>query len=163
MTKSRGIRIRRGTALAFYEEHRDDVTDECMIWPYSQDKDGYGYVWIPGKGHYTRVTVLACITHNGPMPAPGMVAAHGECHNVLCWNGKHLMWKTHAENAVDRYRDGTALVGETNPRSKLTTDAVLDIRAQAAAGEPRKVLALEHGVGVKAIDKIINRQRWGHI
>jgi len=163
MTKSRGVRTPRGTAMRYFEAHIHDQTDDCMIWPYAADKDGYGYLWRPGAGRYTRVGVLACTYRNGPMPRPGMVAAHGTCHDVRCWNPRHLTWKTHYENAQDRKRDGTTLHGEANHRAKLTEELVLQIRALHREGNSQTEIGRRIGVTSKLVNSIVLRRRWAHL
>jgi len=163
MTKSRGIRTPRGEAEAYFYRHLNDPVDGCKIWPYNTDKDGYGYVWLKGSGRYSRVTVLACENRWGLMPSPGMVAAHGPCTSVLCWEGEHLTWKTHLQNAADRLRDGTALVGEKNPRARLTEVDVREIRSRASRGVKYLILAEEFSTTEKYISSIVTRLRWRHI
>lgn len=165
MTKSRGIRTRRGEAEEYFRLHlNDEPRDGCKLWPYNTDKDGYGYVWIQGSGRYSRVTVLACEFRWGPMPQPGMVAAHGPCESVLCWEGAHLSWKTHKQNAADRFRDGTDLSGERNPVAKLTSENVMEIRRiYALGGVTQSDLAGAFGVGSQTISKIVTGARWRHL
>lgn len=164
MTPSRGIRRPKGTALRYLREHMNDETDECMLWPFSTDKDGYGYVWFPGEKNYRRVTVLACEHRHGPMPQSGMVAAHGQCHDIHCWNPRHLTWKTHYQNAQDRLRDGTGLHGEANHQAVLTAAAVTEIRSiYAAGGVTQTQLADRYGISSKTVSKLIRRERWKHL
>lgn len=59
----------------------------------------------------------------------------------------------------------SAAVGRTWVKSatagrKLSADKVADIRARAAAGEPYKVLAPEHGVSIPTISDIVLRKTW---
>src|SRR5664279_488788 len=69
---------RRTDVIDYFYAHLDDVTDECMIWPYGRTGGPtgvYGLVYIDGKPRRTHV--LACEHRWGPMPEPGMHAAHG--------------------------------------------------------------------------------------
>jgi hypothetical protein len=170
MTRSRGVRRRRGEAWEYFCSNLwlPASSGGCKLWPYNHDKDGYGYVWINGARRYSRVSVLACEATWGPMPEPGMVAAHGRderCVSVSCWEGVHLGWKTHKENAADRRRDGTKDDGGLNPRAKLTEADVLAIRAAWAAGNGRNqsLLAQTYGVAPQTISKIVTRAGWNHI
>lgn len=151
---------KRNGALAYFREHLHDVTDGCMIWPYSTNR-GYGQVWIDGRFH--RVHVLACEAHSGPRPSPAHEAAHGPCHNQACWNGRHLSWKTRAENEADKVRDGTLLQGEAHGSAKLTVPEVLAIRAAALAGTPQRPIAAAFGVSQVTVSRIVRRTHWSHV
>lgn len=149
-----GGRTSRGEPLAFLRDHLNDDTDECVIWPFATGGKGYGQVEVEGRT--TSVHVLACEYHHGPRPL-GMEAAHAPviCHNRLCFNGRHLSWKTSAENKADRPSDGTLLVGDTHPSSRLTLSQVAEIRNRPPG--PRgyqKELAREFRVSESLISKI---------
>lgn len=163
MTKSKGIKVPRGEAFSYFTAHRYESVEGCKLWPYNVDKDGYGMVWIDGSGRYKRLGVVACEDRWGPMPEPGMVAAHGDCHNPLCWNQDHLTWKTHKQNALDRERDGTTLYGESNSQARLTNVLVLEIRAKHAEGVAQHQLRREYGLSSQHISNIVNRKRWAHL
>lgn len=163
MTKSRGIRRRRGAAEAFFTSHRYDRQDGCKLWPYNVDKDGYAIVWIAGDGHYSRLAVIACGDRWGPMPEPGMVAAHGPCHDPLCWAGEHVSWKTHKQNAEDRYRDQTALTGTSNHMASLTDQIVLAIREDLRLGMRNRDVAAKYNITTQQASRIGLRQRWKHL
>lgn len=96
----------QGEALAFFLTHVDDVTGECMIWPYSIAGKGYGCVHIDGVKRY--VHILACERHHGPRP-PGMQAVHAPviCHDPACFNWQHLFWATPRENEDHKVLDET--------------------------------------------------------
>jgi hypothetical protein len=81
--------------------------EECWEWPWSKNQYGYGNVGIDGKTK--RVHILACEHAHGPMPEPGMYAAHEPevCHNPACFRPDHLRWATAKENTADRKIDGT--------------------------------------------------------
>lgn len=147
--------------LDYFREHLYDQTDECMLWPYAAAR-GYGQVWLDGRAQ--AVHVLACIAHHGPRP-PGMEAAHGPCHNPRCWNGRHLSWRTTAQNhGEDRLRDGTHPRGEGNPKAKLTADDVRAIRAEyARGGVSLRDLGARYGIYFTTVGAIVRRQKWAHI
>ncbi len=132
-----------------------------MIWPYALTSAGYGNLTVDGRQQSPHV--LACIAFHGPRP-PGAEATHGPCHNRACWNPRHLSWKTRAENAGDRARDGSLLHGERNVQAKLTTAQVVEIRALYAAGRFTQAdLARRYGVSRRAVGRVVDRTRWGHI
>ena len=57
---------------------------------------------------------------------------------------------------------GRAL-GERNGHSRLTADAVRDIRSSAAAGVATSVLARRYGVGWAAVQGVLAGRTWGHV
>jgi len=134
------------------------VTDECMIWPYAR-AGRYGSVWLgPGLREY--VHVVACEHAHGPRPT-GMQAAHGPCNKTLCFNPRHLSWKTRLDNERDKLRDGTNTpTGVQNHASKLTPDAVIAIRQKHREGHTQAELSREYGVTPGAIRKIIYWLTW---
>lgn len=64
----------------------------------------------------------------------------------------------HALHILKRGRLSQA--GEHNVMAKLTWEAVRDIRARRAMGEPLKTIANAYGVTDRAISKVALRQRW---
>ena len=55
------------------------------------------------------------------------------------------------------------MFGEHNGRSKLTQAQVITIRERHAAGETRKALALEYGLAVSSVGRIVTGQKWPHV
>lgn len=149
-------------ARAHFEANLMLDTDDCKTWPYATNSAGYGSIGIDGKT--LAVHVLACIAWNGPKPE-GKEAAHGPCHNPLCWNGRHLSWKTRLENQHDKFRDGTDNKGVKHPRARLTEADVLEIRALAAAGVSQRDIALKFGIPHRSgqVSSIVHRRYWAHI
>lgn len=151
---------KHGEPLAYYLDHVEDDTDDCIIWPYAITA-GYGTVRLNGRRQY--VHVLACEQHYGPKPVPGMWVAHAPviCHNPLCFNWRHLRWATLQENLADRFIDQTTPAGEANGRAKLTSTQVAAIRADyATSGISQRALACKFGVGKTAINNIVHNRRW---
>ncbi len=54
------------------------------------------------------------------------------------------------------------MFGERNGSSKLTQAEVVTIRERYAAGETRKALALEYGLAVSSVGRIVTGQKWPH-
>lgn len=73
-----------------------------------------------------------------------------------------LEWSTSADNIKHAWKTGLCKkqLGEKHSQSVLIDKDVLFIRSSELS---RKELSKMFGVGVKCIDKIINRQRWKHI
>lgn len=128
------------TGYEYLQAEMVDAGDECIEWPYSTVTNGYGKVKIAGKTRGVHVVALELTT---PRPAgkvcsvkgnwvegSKLQAAHGPCHNRLCFNPRHLSWKTNAENQRDKKRDGTNLDGERNHKCKLTGAQCAEIIAR---------------------------------
>ena len=98
------VRAKPFEANNWFYDHLYDETDECIIWPFWKCR-GYGYLNCNGK--MERISVLVCEEHYGLRPDKFHDAAHGPCNNPACMNYRHLSWKTHQENCLDRQRDGT--------------------------------------------------------
>lgn len=106
--------IKHGEAQDFLRYASTYSGDECLIWPYGKNSNGYGRVNYRGKikGAHEVVTTLS----RGPKPTP----RHESCHScgnghLGCVNQKHLRWGTRKENMQDAIGHGT-LRGKRRPR-----------------------------------------------
>jgi hypothetical protein len=106
--------------------------------------------------------VLACEAFNGPMPTPGLDAAHS-CHRPLCWNGRHLRWATRKENMADQLIDGTRNQGERNGGSRLTEAQVYEVRRLYDEGVQPTELAIRYGIAKNHVHQIGRRTRWRYL
>jgi len=106
------------------------VTDDCVVWERGKFADGYGRVRMDGKSRRVHRVALQ-LTKPAPMgkvcsvtgewvPGHKLQAAHGPCHEPLCFNPRHLAWSTGHENMADKKRDGTHNDNENNPQCKLS-------------------------------------------
>ena len=123
--------------------------DDCWPWTGRINKHGYGEV--VAEGHRWRTHQLAYYFGHGKPPQK-MV-----CHtcedrpdNKRCCNPAHLYDGTPLSNAQDRKATGgyPSLPGHLNPTSKLTPEAVTDIRTSK---EPARVLAARYGVSRRSV------------
>ena len=106
------------------------------------------------------VHVLILEAFVGPRPE-----GHESCHN----NGNtadcrvsNLRWDTYAGNLADKIKHGRVPRGETSGMSKLTDEAVRQIREKRKQGVTQIVLAKEFGVSKAAI-KYATRIGWRHV
>lgn len=147
-----------GAPIRWIKDHAFFDRDECLIWPYSRAKSGYGDINGVGGAHR-----FMCEVAHGLPKSIGMHAAHN-CGRGAdgCVNPKHLRWATPIENARDRIIHGTSNRGEMNGQSKLTVDIVRRIRSLAGKMRQEEIADI-FGVRRQAIGKIISRDRWGWV
>jgi hypothetical protein len=126
------------------------------------DGEGYRVVTLTRNNRWRawRVAALVCAAFHGPRPL-GTQAAHGDGvrHHDFPDN---LRWATPLEQASDKNRHGTTVMGEKLHLSKLTED---DIRAIRRDHQPRNGAALgrKYGVTSSNISSIIKRKTWKHV
>lgn len=133
----------------------------CVPWPYNKNEKGYGRIGIDGRP--TLVSRLACERENGPPPTPKHQAAHS-CGNghLGCVTRLHLSWKTHKQNMEEAVTHGTISHGEVRYNSKLTEDAIREIRQLRGKVSQRK-LGARFGVSHTVIGKVQHGEDWAHI
>lgn len=127
--------------------------DECLLWPFYRDPNGYGRV-----SRRLAHRVVCEIVHGKP-ESSRMEAAHS-CGNghLGCVSGNHLRWATKAENAADTVAHGRSHRG-SHPMAKLVPADVVKIR-ELIGTRTTAELADAYGVSKSAIDLIRNRKRW---
>lgn len=153
-----GGRTGNGELMAWLEAHVDYGGDDCLKWPYTTGKNGYGMVSFRGvRSNSSRVM---CVLAHGEPPTSRHEAAHicGKGHEA-CVNPSHLAWKTTAENHLDKVIHGTTNRSGRLPTSCLSERDVLYIR-RVAGTVTQKSLADKFGVDQSHINKIIKRKVW---
>jgi hypothetical protein len=113
-------------------------------------------------GSTVTVATVVCETFHGPIPKPGMHAAH-EDGNSLNDRAGNLSWKTVVENHADKKRHGTQLRGDAVPGAKLNAEVIQIIRHEVTQGVSRKALASRFSVTESSIGHIVNRKTWSHV
>ncbi len=146
-------RAKRGEPMEFILNIPD--TDECVLWPFGTNKNGYGNMKYKGK--VVESSVVSLTIHKGEKEE-GQVCCHTPliCHNKLCVNPKHLRWGSYKDNVRDKKIDGTSNRGERN--SKLTEEQVLEIRLSP---DFHKDIAKRYGISPKTVSNIKTKVRWG--
>lgn len=113
----------------------------------------------PTTFHVHRLILLAFV---GPRPE-GMECRHLD-GNPANNNITNLTWGTKQENTEDCRKHNRYHVGEKHPRSKLTTEQVIEIRRRYATNKLLlRELAEEFNVNIANISTIIKRKSWKHL
>lgn len=148
---------------------------EWILLKVDCDRKGYARVWLMARGaaQRKRVSHLVLEAFSGPRP-DGMEACHDPDPSRSNNAASNLRWDTPANNEKDKIKHGRVCIGgkvselvqargEKHGRRKLTDQQVIEIRRLHASGETCSTLATQFSVGITAILKIVNRQRWTHI
>lgn len=132
--------------------------DDCLIYPFNRNEDGYGKVRIDGSVVGAHAYVLA--QRHGPRPE-GMECCHscGGGH-AGCVTFRHLRWDTHANNMADAVAHGTSRnaprYGEDHHDFRATDDVVAAIKTDLASGMLQREVAEKYGFGQSHISRIYN-------
>lgn len=153
MTYNRG----KGKGIDFIRAHQKYAGDDCLIWPYSRDWQGYGQFGYLGK--MLRASRFMCEQVNGPAPDDKPFALHtcGKGH-LGCCNPNHLYWGTPGDNQRDMVEHGNAKK-PGGRRQKLSDEQVAEIRVLAASGVKQYKIAAEYGMRRESIGQIL-RVAW---
>lgn len=139
-------------------------TEECWEWTGKKNKQGYGRIRTESSGnHQSLAPRVSWEIHFGKIP-DNLFVLH-RCDNPSCVNPSHLFLGTIADNNNDRDTKGRTrcALGESNKKSKLTEDAVVQIRALALEGYKPRELSLVFGVGTLAIERVLSGRTWSHV
>jgi hypothetical protein len=130
-----------------------DDDDQCLLWPFAKDKNGYPQLNIGGRTTY--VTRLLCEAAYGPAPTAKHHAAH-DCGNghLGCIRIRHLALKTPTANAADKHVHGTVV-------SKLSSEDVDLMRQDAVTGRySQRALARKFGISQAQVWNILHKIQW---
>ena len=142
-------------------------SDGCWEWTAAITNKGYGMLGGPGGAAGRKLTAhrISWELHCGPVPQ-GLCVLH-RCDNRRCVRPEHLFLGTFQDNTADMFAKGRngpgGPLGERASSAKLTADAVVAIRAAAAAGVSQRELGRTHGVARQSIRAIVRRESWAHI
>lgn len=128
----------------------------CWLWKASCT-DGYGRVSINGK----MLKAHRVSWYIAGYTIPNRLIIRHKCRSRHCVNPDHLETGTRQENEMDKFRDGTATIGEKNGNAKLTAEQVLQIRKRTE--DTQRKLAVEFNVAQTTISDIRLRRIWKHI
>ncbi|QDF18885.1 HNH endonuclease [Gordonia phage SCentae] len=142
--------------------------DQCWEWTGSRNDKGYGRIKTGGRSYVAHRVAFEQFWRR---PLEG-IGCHS-CNNPPCCNPFHVYDGTHRTNARDRVAAGTdwwsrpespRARGERVAQSKLTEDAVREIRRRyTAGGVSQQSLADEFGVNQTKISDVVRRRTWRHV
>jgi len=138
----------------------DPVTG-CRNWTGATYTDGYGQVWVEGRGQKAhRVAYEAFVGSTN-----GLHVCH-HCDNTKCINPAHLFLGTDSDNVQDKCSKGRArggvMCGVQHPRHILTDQQVADIRTTPLVRGTITMLAQTFGVDKTTISRIVRGKTWRH-
>jgi len=148
-----------------YQKVNEPLPDECLIWPYQVDRDGYGRLRIPLEIAGKRIKVaahrLAFKFVNGYWPVPNGLHS---CDNPSCFNPKHISEGDNRKNQQEKAERGRSIRGTQQWEAKLNDDLVRQIRSEYAPerGKYRK-LGEKYGVCGRTIMLVVSRKLWKHV
>lgn len=130
----------------------------CRDWPWATNDKGYPSIKLFGRQMKASHVMLGA---TGRPRSDGAWALHS-CDRPGCLAPWHLRWGTPAENVRDKTERDRAWrpKGEINTQSKLTDEAVREIRAST---ERYRILAERYGVHIKTIARVRQRKIWTHV
>lgn len=109
-----------GEGLRLLESLVGHKGEECVVWPYSRNPQGYGQTFYCGE--VMGAHRVMCILEHGEPPSERHQAAHS-CGNGSggCINPDHLRWATPKENIADKFNlHGWALVHKNGQIAGIT-------------------------------------------
>lgn len=129
----------------------------CWLWEDACDRDGYGVARLNGK--QVRAHRLFYAEHVGAI-ADGALILHS-CDVRSCVNPAHLSAGSNDQNMQEMVDRGRSPARERNPKAKLTSTAIAEIRRLYAVEKlTLKALAAKYGVCFQNIHHIVRGSTW---
>jgi len=161
------------SAERFWEQvEQGPGPDDCWLWTGRRDVQGYGRLSFEGPWDYAHRVAWTLV--NGEPDTGSMIM--GRCGHRACVRPEHHVAITAAEAGRYKAKHGVAargarhgarryperwVRGEQHPQAKLRGEQVVQMRARYAANEaPITRLAVEYGVSVGHVWRIVTRQNW---
>lgn len=147
-------------SIAFVQNTVSATTNDCILWPFARDKDGYGIASMPVEGgkrrsRKTPAHRYLCILRHGEPASPKLLACHS-CDNPPCVNPRHLSWGTQRSNILEAIERGR----KKAPGRKLDVDKVTEI---LASNENHAEVARRFNVDASLVQKIRKGKAWRHV
>lgn len=152
--------VRHSAAMQWIRDHVNYGSDECLLWPFVRNKQGYGEL---SSSNFSRLAHrVMCMLAHGKPELSGLDAAHS-CGNghLGCVNPRHLRWDTRSGNCSDKLAHGTDNRGTKNPIAKLTYADVMEIKNLRGKMTQRSIAAM-FGIDQSNVCKIQKNVSWSY-
>jgi hypothetical protein len=136
-----------------------ECSTNCLIWQRAKVSGGYAQLKYEQKN--VAVHRFVWQLFNGPIPET-LVVRHS-CHIRACINIEHLSIGTSADNNHDTVQAGRQAKGSKNGKTKLSEEAIIDIRQRLNAGNTLANIGALYGVTSVTIYKIKSGRTWRHV
>jgi len=137
-----------------------DKSGPCWLWTSATDRDGYGWFTRRNRKMVSAHRYMYELIY-GPIPNGKQVCHH--CDTPGCVTPAHLFLGSHNDNVADKVAKGRQVYGEYHPRSKLTDQAVREIRKALEQNVPMSTLAATYSVSPAAIWNVDKGKNWRHV
>lgn len=134
---------------------------DCVPWKGHKRADGYGYVWVAGRGRRYAHRVVYCQAKGISLDdIDGQVVRH-KCDNPNCVNPEHLEIGTQTDNMKDALTRNRNAKKSAHGRAKLTEAEISAIRAEYTGFRGQQImLAQKYNVSQPTISYIVNQKIW---
>lgn len=133
-------------------------TNDCVIWPFKLNHDGYGRFTYKGRMEFAHRVAFLVVHGRWPNKA------RHTCDVRSCINVRHLIEGTQRDNIRDMIERGRSAKGTMMPQAKLTDDIVRQMRREYipyVVSTP--MLARKYGIDVKNCYNIVTGRAWKHV
>lgn len=148
------MKTKAGEARDWMLAHVAHQGEECLLWPFSGNWNGYGHLGVNGK--VMKAHRRMCELAHGKPTTPKHVAAHS-CYNRSCVNPGHLSWKTPRDNLLDRRKDGTLTKKRWSTKGTLSDDDIGMICLLKPCANQREIGAL-FGISYQHVSVVQNKK-----
>jgi hypothetical protein len=139
------------------EKHSN--SDECLLWPWSTDRTGYGQFQFEGR--LARAHRVAYKLLHGEFPLP---CGRHTCNIRKCCNPKHIIPGTQVQNIQDTIAANRHVKGEGVHTARLTEPDIPAIYQRYREGNVTMgALAREFQVSDTSISSVIRGTSWKHV
>lgn len=134
--------------------------NECWPWTGAKNSDGYGGIGLNGK--VVSAHRVSWELHHGTRVPRGLSILHS-CDNPTCVNPAHLRTGTAKDNSDDKMARGRwrghRITGNAHWNTKVRVEEIPIVLARHKAGESMRSIAVDYGVCLATIQKIIHGER----
>lgn len=142
----------------FWSKVKKRGEDECWLWKEGKTPEGYGL--YRAGAIIVRANRLALALHLELDYFDQSWHALHKCDNPPCCNPHHLFPGSNSENVQDKVDKARQHRGADIATSKLTEDAIRDIRSSVHSAS---VMATKYGISERNVRLIRSYVTWRHV